>query len=193
LVLDFAENVSRHGPINMVSQFVKDKAAGKGKNNGDNEAPTKVCSDCQEICYAGLKECPVCGFEFPPPDVSINKTASEEDIISYGAPRIEDVIKVKYSRHQRGDKKPSLRVDYYYSEVLYPQGFVSEWIFLEGWGEFGARARQWWRNRFCGEDENFIPRTVEQAMDYVGQLAEPVQIEIRKQGRYDKVTAYRMH
>ena len=42
LVLDFAGNVARHGPIDA-------GAAEEARQAGDGEAPTKVCPDCESI------------------------------------------------------------------------------------------------------------------------------------------------
>ena len=51
LVLDFAGNVARHGPIDLVKP--KDKTNGRG----DGEAPTKVCPACQTINPLAARVC----------------------------------------------------------------------------------------------------------------------------------------
>jgi DNA repair protein RadD len=60
LVLDFAGNVSRHGAITNVKPPSK-----KGEKEG--EAPIKLCPECAEIVHMSVRECPGCGFAFPPP------------------------------------------------------------------------------------------------------------------------------
>jgi DNA repair protein RadD len=60
LVLDFAGNVSRHGPITNVKPPKK-------KGEGTGEAPIKLCPECSEIVHMSVRECPACGFAFPPP------------------------------------------------------------------------------------------------------------------------------
>ena len=60
LVLDFAGNVSRHGPITNVTPPKK-------KGEGTGEAPIKLCPECSEIVHMSVRECPACGFAFPPP------------------------------------------------------------------------------------------------------------------------------
>ena len=47
LVLDFAGNVARHGPIDAR------EAEGQANGEGDGEAPTKVCPECQTIMRDG--------------------------------------------------------------------------------------------------------------------------------------------
>ena len=59
LVLDFAGNVQRHGPIAFVEPPRK-KGEGKG-----GVAPCKECPQCLEIVPLGLAVCPSCGYVFP--------------------------------------------------------------------------------------------------------------------------------
>ena len=61
LVLDFAGNVERHGPI--------DRIDGRKRKKDDEEgtAPVKACPDCQTIVHASTRLCPTCGHAFPPP------------------------------------------------------------------------------------------------------------------------------
>jgi len=58
LVLDFAGNITRHGPIVNVREPKKNTKKEKG------EAPTKDCPECNEILHASVKKCTSCGFEF---------------------------------------------------------------------------------------------------------------------------------
>lgn len=62
LVLDFAENVMRHGPITEIEYPTAKK--GKGKKEGN--APCKECPNCLEVIPAMSMKCPECGYEFPP-------------------------------------------------------------------------------------------------------------------------------
>src|SRR5262249_45525244 len=59
LVLDFAGNVARHGPVDAV------KPARSAE--GDGPPPSKVCPDCDSIVAAAARQCPDCGHQFPPP------------------------------------------------------------------------------------------------------------------------------
>lgn len=55
LVLDFAGNVSVHGPITNVRPPQK---------KGDGDAPVKACPECDELVMLSAKVCPSCGHEF---------------------------------------------------------------------------------------------------------------------------------
>ena len=61
LLLDFAGNVRRHGPIGMLSSIPKDKT----KSEGTGIPPMKTCPECLELLLASTRVCPTCGHEFP--------------------------------------------------------------------------------------------------------------------------------
>ena len=54
LVLDFAGNIKRHGPIDRVNPYDPSR-------NGKGEAPVKTCPQCRSITFAGLRLCPAGG------------------------------------------------------------------------------------------------------------------------------------
>lgn len=56
LVADFTDSTDIHGCI--------DEIEGRAPKLKTGEAPTKQCEECFSIILAGLKFCPVCGFEF---------------------------------------------------------------------------------------------------------------------------------
>lgn len=58
LVLDFAGNVMRHGPVEQVQPPSK-------KKKGQGVAPSKTCPQCSEILATSVKACPICGYVFP--------------------------------------------------------------------------------------------------------------------------------
>ena len=59
LLCDFVGAVDEHGPV--------DEVCGHPPKTANGDAPTKVCESCYSILFAGLRKCPVCGEEFPPP------------------------------------------------------------------------------------------------------------------------------
>ena len=68
LVLDFAGNVARHGPVDAVTP--------KRPGEAEGAPPTKICPDCDSILAAALRQCPDCGHLFPPPEVKVAATAT---------------------------------------------------------------------------------------------------------------------
>jgi DNA repair protein RadD len=62
LVADFTDTSDELGPIDEIS--------GNPPRLKTGEAPTKMCDECFNIILAGLKVCPNCGHEFPPPEAN---------------------------------------------------------------------------------------------------------------------------
>ncbi len=60
LVLDFAGNVTRHGPVAFVSPPPR-----KGDKKEKGTPPCKECPQCLEIVPVSLGVCPSCGYVFP--------------------------------------------------------------------------------------------------------------------------------
>lgn len=74
LVLDFAGNTIRLGPVN-------DPVIPMKKGEGKGDAPIRICPDCDTINHAAARECKCCGHEFPPPAVKINEKAQVVELI----------------------------------------------------------------------------------------------------------------
>jgi len=176
LVLDFAGNIERHGPIDRVQP-----TGTSGKGSGD--APVKTCPNCKSVIFAGFKECPDCHFEFPPPKSELQNTASTKAIISKNEPFWGKLQKVHYSRHSKPGKPDSLKVDYY--EGFYTR--YSEWICLEHEGFAEKKARQWWRK--MGGDPRVT--TVHEALNTAHTLKVPTSIQVRQDGKYWRVLRHR--
>ena len=76
LVLDFAKLIYTHGPVDNVKP-PKEKGAG-------GVAPVKECPNCHSLIHASLRECPDCGYGFPPSDV-ISLTARASALAIMGS------------------------------------------------------------------------------------------------------------
>jgi DNA repair protein RadD len=178
LVLDFAGNVSRHGPIDLV----KPKKPGDA---GSGEAPVKVCPECDTIVPIAVAECPECGFEFPGREVKIQPTASTLAVISTRSSTSQwvNVSDVTYSRHDKVGGRTSLKVHYRTGLIGY-----DEWICLEHDGLARRKAEAWWRRRGPMLP---MPSRIDDALSLVARLAKPTQILVRLGGRYPEILDYR--
>ncbi len=176
LVLDFAGNVRRHGPIDLV----RPKRPGDG---GGGEAPTKVCPDCDSIVALSAAECPDCGYVFPPREVKIAPTAATLPVLSPKAPHWVAVSNLSYSRHDKRGGRPSLKVTYRCRLTTY-----QEWICFEHQGYARRKAEDWWRKRAPGQP---VPRSVNEALTLSRSLSRPSHISVRPSGRYFEITGYR--
>ena len=180
LVLDFAGNTERHGPLDMIKGRDKDKS-------NDGVPPTKICPDCLRINYAGIRQC-ACGHEFPVVNIDdkLNKVASNASLLSTQRQPIEwlAVDSVQYKEHLANGKLiPTLRVDYQCGVQRH-----SEWVTLEHSGTSRERACAWWRDR----GGTVVPRTVEEASEIAPTiLTKPSEIAVQKDGKWMRVVGHR--
>ncbi len=191
LLLDYAGNIARHGPIDDVRV--------KPKSNGGGDAPVKLCPKCQAMCAASARECLHCGFEFPAPTRKANDRPSSLPALSIDMPAPppkqppvkHDVGRVEWAKHQKyGDDtaKPTLRLDYYPPGALAVRKIVSEWVCLEhDEGGFAWRNAQKWWDRNVGTDP---PTTIDDAVTVLdaGYLKPIVGVVTQKDGKWDRVT-----
>lgn len=176
LVLDFADNVEYHGPVDAIT--VDDASSARR----DGTAPTKVCPHCQEIVYLGARICPACQAAFPEPEKPpLLPEASSRPIMSTEPEPIEwhDVAEVYYSRHEKEGKLPSLRVDYWGGYKI----IASEWICFEHTGFARHKAEQWWARRSIDPP----PATVNEAMLSIEALPSPSKVAVQRDGRWFRV------
>ena len=177
LVLDFAGNTQRHGPIDTVDG----RRAAKG--DGEGVAPVKTCPECDTIQHAAARQCCACGYEFPPPEIKIASRAMTAALLSTQIrPEWIDVERVSYARHDKPGKPPSMRVTYWSGLTAH-----HEWICLEHTGYPRSKAEAWWRKRSDGP----IPPTVFDGLNNTDQLAEPVAISVKPSGKYTEIVGFR--
>lgn len=157
LILDFAGNRRRLGPVN-------DPIVPTPRRKGDKEkgeAPVKDCPECHSYIHTRIMVCPDCGYQFPPPS-TIQKTASEVEVLRRSAgPQIEEfeVLGVRYTQRFSKEKHHPMM------EVLYLIGTTSfrEFLLFESENGFvKRRVTLWWRHRGGNEP---IPSTVDEALD----------------------------
>lgn len=179
LVLDFAGNVARHGPLDLIDGRRKEK------RDADGEAPTKVCPECQTICHAAVRTCPDCGYEFPAPKIALDTKAAEKPLLSTQMlPEWVEVTRATYARHPGREGKPdSMRVDYWCGLARH-----SEWVCFEHAGYPRQKACAWWLKR---RPEVDVPNTVEEALLSVLLMPSPLQIQVKQVGKYTEIVAAR--
>jgi DNA repair protein RadD len=178
LVLDFGENTARFGPIDQIKP--------ESKNKGAGEAPIKECPNCQSIIFAGLRICPDCGNEFIFLGAAIAATASNDALLStQSAPPLPpewlNVANVSYSRHEKNGKPPSLKVRYRCGLTWH-----TEWVCFEHEGFARSKAVQWWAKRASGG----VPDTVEEALAWSGDLAQPARILVKQNGKFAEIVSH---
>jgi len=176
LVLDFAGNIERHGPIDRVNPYDPSR-------NGNGQAPVKTCPGCRSVIFAGFRHCPDCNHEFPPPEPELNPAASTKPIISRKESYWVKIEKIRYSRHTKVGKPDSLRVDYFENSL----SWYSEWICLEHGGFAAKKARRWWERH--GGDPDVT--TITEALHVTELLKRSSRIFVQEDGKYWRVLRHR--
>lgn len=179
LVLDFAGNVERHGPIDQIK--VKRKREGKGE--GVSVAPVKECPNCHELVYTSVMECPGCGHLWESTAQAHGTEASSAVIVaSLEPPKAYAVTRVEYQKHTKKGKPPSLKVTYWCGISNF-----SEWVPICDERSFIKKhAVQWFWARGC-----VCPATVDEALDMVKayRIPDPDSITVRPDGKYWRIVS----
>jgi DNA repair protein RadD len=179
LVLDFAGNVQRHGPIDQIK--VKRKG---GKGEGVSVAPVKECPDCHELVYTSIMECPGCGHAWERAAAHGTEAADAVIVAALEKPREYEVDRVEYEKHEKAGKTPSLKVTYYCGVSTF-----SEWVPIEDDRPFVKKhaVRWFWdRGMMC-------PQTVDEAMAIAEEkIPTPKTISVKMEGKYWRVTGMQL-
>lgn len=167
LVLDFAGNTMRLGPVN-------DPRIPKRKGDKEGDMPVKVCDACGCMNHISARFCinKECGEEFKFKE-KITSSASTAVLIAKQEDAIVEVFKVdslNYSKHIKVGSYPSLRVDYFCGIRRF-----SEWVPIEHEGNARFKARAWWKQRYPAEH---YPPTVDDALKAVDYLKIPSAIRV---------------
>jgi DNA repair protein RadD len=182
LVLDFANCIDEHGPIDLL---------------GDGQRVVMAtCQQCRESFSRAIRVCPACGWELPKQEIDRIETvererrmhgdkASSKSILS-SEPETLKVDTVYVSRHVKPDSPDSLKVQYRCGLSMF-----REWVCLEHQGFAGQKAASWWRQRFGKQNE---PATVGNALQnmFLSQslLEWTKTITVRKAGKFFEIIAY---
>lgn len=169
LVLDYGENVIRHGFIDKVKPKIKGKVE-------DGTAPCKECPSCRTIQHAAMRNCIECGYAFPPPVLNHGNRAYSGAMISTQV-KAEwvDVDDVGYSKWRKEGKPDSIRVTYYCGLIK-----ISEWLCPDHGGYAAERYIK--RKAALGAEA----KTTEEAMSECDTWNRPRRIKVKPNDKNDK-------
>lgn len=193
LVLDFAGNTRRLGPIN--DPRIPGK---KGKGTGD--IPIKQCDACGCLNHISVRYCVNCGEEFQFEE-KITAKASTVALIVRDEPQVElfKVDRVTYAPHVKIGNPPSLKVSYFCGARRF-----TEWVCLQHHGNpIQQKAWAWWRQRDTSNsvwswpvpegsdpDVRNVPPSIEAALPVVSTLAVPSQIRVWVNRKYPEILSH---
>lgn len=165
LVLDFARNTARLGPIN-------DPVIPRKKGNGVSagKAPVRLCPACSSYNHASASVCESCGEIFVKA-IKIDASASLQQVVADDAVEVSvfKVDSVTYDKYEKPGKLPTFRATY-----LCGLRRFHEWVCFEHPGYASHKGRLWWEAR-AGLP---APVTVEEAVQRREELATPKSIRV---------------
>jgi DNA repair protein RadD len=168
--MDFAGNISEHGPVDMVQP--------KKPGSGSGEVPIKLCQNCEEICHASARVCHCCGQEFVFEEKpKFAEKPTDAPIISTEVTTWRAVTKRTFRFHEgKGDKPPSVKATYMTGMTA-----INMWLCPEHGGYAKAKADRWWVKH--GGERPF-PRSVMEWLERQNELLETAEVAVRPDGRY---------
>lgn len=176
LVLDFAGNTRRLGPINdpVIPRKKGAKAGG--------EAPVKLCGSCATYNHASVTHCAYCGAEFTF-QVKIKQTAASDELLRGEAPLVEvfKVDHITYSTHEKAGRPPMMKVTYYCGLRSF-----SEYVCIQHDGFAQRKARQWWRERSSAP----FPESTEAALVQTDTLTAVTHLRIWVNKQYPEILTH---
>jgi len=174
LILDFAGNTRRLGPIND-PVLPKRKGMGTG-----GPAPVKICEACGTYNHASVRYCISCNAEFPK-HLKIATYASTDELLADGEPRIEifKVDRVTYKEHHKKGRPNTVQVSYFCGLRRF-----REWLCFSHPGYPGHSARKWYKLRATDDP----PKTTEEAIMRLDRIPVPKEIAVRLKSKgYDEI------
>jgi superfamily II DNA or RNA helicase len=181
LVLDFAGNIQRLGPIDDVQ--VPDPT--KKKKKGKQPPITKTCPACHEIVAAQARRCITCGHEFPVKTALELRPDEEHSPLGKHEPYRAKVLRTHYQLYTKLDSQPTLKATYYLGGVK----FVHKWLAFSHSGYARRTAELWWQ-RLAGTP---IPASSEEAYERRDEIKQPAALTLTVKGRYTDILAYEVN
>jgi len=167
LVLDFAGNLLRNGPI--------DAPVIKVRGKGGGEAIMKECNNCWEIVHAAVRVCPACKkkFEFRH---KLSSTAADRKLLTLEEWHTVDDTEYLYYVGSKGI--PMLQVAYQCGHRRF-----KEYVCLEHTKYAKHKAHFWWKRR----SKITPPRTAREAVELCHTLSNPVKILVAEDDKFPNI------
>ncbi len=169
LLLDYGENVKRHG---LPSDVRPPRAKGV---NTKGDAPIKVCPDCQFVMHAAARECTECGHRFPLVDHARHKSSADVELSGKKKVKSIKVGRVEYQRYLTSRGSYTFKVAFYdeYGRFLAVDFYPLDHEAAE------KICRKNWESRFPGVE---MPTSIDDAVCIAsgGRLRVPKSIATKK-------------
>lgn len=182
LVLDFAGNVRRHGPVDTVQV---ERRFGKGEKEAGvkvDDVRAKKCPSCEALVALRTLSCQWCGHEWPKPEPKHEATAAR-DVPILSSERIPPaslpVVTWRAASWSKPGSPDSVCVSYLAGLREY-----REWLCPEHPGFAAQKFERWWIQHRGALPS---PSTVRDTLARWGELAQPATITVRPNGKFHDI------
>lgn len=177
LILDFAGNVEKHGPITAVQP---PRPGGKG--GGDT--PIKICPECDEQVHLSVMDCPECGYHWeakPKPYV-----LSNADIMGI-EPEEMRCTDWRWSAHTSSRSGKEMVKVKYYGDLSDP--VITEYLPIDHGGYAGHKALATLGVMAHRSGvQGYMPDSMDEVAEWMNSAPHPDSIQYHKRGKFYEVT-----
>jgi len=176
LVLDYARNIEKLGPIN-------DPVIPRPKGQGAGDPPVKMCPHCDAYNHISARFCDMCGEEFEFSVKVKDKADHKNEPLRDVTPEYREftVQRAFYRRHKsKQSSLDSFCVSYTVNEQTLP---FTEWVHIESQGRARANAEQWWMQRTAQP----CPNTIDEALQMQMNLRVPTRLRVHINKQYPEI------
>lgn len=186
IVLDFAGNVRRHGPVDQITTHV---ATEKKKKDEDAGELIKECPNCHSLISNFARVCPDCDHVFLAAQVDDDPkhdmhADGERPILSTDGPAWMTVQSMRCHVHDKPESPTSMRVEFFTG-----MSTQRKWVCFEHKGRARHEAAMWWRQMRGALP---CPNTVAEALSRLGELAAVSAIQVRPSGKFFEVVGIQL-
>jgi DNA repair protein RadD len=179
LILDFAGNIRRHGPIDTV--MVEGKAGGPDdpEKVKVEDIRAKECPQCFYLAPIQARVCKHCDWVFVSDEPKHERKAETVAVLSRDLPKGPTALSVVNWEAKRWKKEgapDSVRVTYHAGLQS-----ISEWVCPEHGGYAGQKFEGFWLS-MAGRSP--VPRSVTDTLARWSELRQPTHIQVRPNGKF---------
>ncbi len=191
LILDFAGNSLRLGPINDPNLPYR-----RGVKTVPGVMPCKICDNCGCYNHTRAPFCMACGFEFDMRP-KITATASQTALMRETTTPVVTEHNVSHVLYTQGKSYSSPEV-YLCISYFVGDAKIDERVYLENKYTAGREARNWWKSRYMGDGSSmrpssfagYTPTSVAESLQLTQMLRVPVRIRVQTNGKDKKVIGH---
>lgn len=180
LVLDFAGNIERHGPVTNVRPSKRSR-----REDGEaGDPPVKACPDCHELVLISEMTCPACGHVWE--EKEREWQLADDDIMGASSTRVVKVADWVWREHvAKKSGNHMIKVTYYPSALS--EIPVTEYLAILNQGWAGDKAKQRLLSLFERSGAERWSNALPELCDILTQAQPPAAIKVEKQGKWDRV------